>query len=207
MVANVQHAPANSMTAALEMRARTKSPRLQASPEMRESASYSRRRPFDSSGIEAVRQQRAELSSPESSRGRAASVSSKASSDKYKPPYSPSRSAHSATSFSLTSAGRETPQPYAYASSVSMSSVKSSRPGSRLRNEVQYSPADKNFDLFSFTRARLNDVPYRSQQPLDEGRLTPDDLRRQMLSMVFGWDGDIEGLIKDERMFSLFWTH
>jgi hypothetical protein len=81
-----------------------------------------------------------------------------------------------------------------------MSSVKSSRPGSRLRNEVQFSPADKHVDLFPFTRARLNDVPYRAQQPLDEARLTPDDLRRQMLSMVFGWDGDIEGLIKDERM-------
>ncbi|RDW61766.1 uncharacterized protein DSM5745_10438 [Aspergillus mulundensis] len=207
MVANVQHPPTNSMTAALDqMRARTKSPRtLQDAPEMRESgSSYSSRRraPFDASGIEAVKQQRAELSSPESSRGRAASVSSKASSDRYKPPYSPpSRSAHTATSFSLTSAGggRETPQPsFAYASSVSMSSVKSSRPGSRLRNEVQFSPADKNVDLFPFTRARLNDVPYRTQQPLDEARLTPDDLRRQMLSMVFGWDGDIEALIKDE---------
>ncbi|KAL4923150.1 uncharacterized protein BDV17DRAFT_277879 [Aspergillus undulatus] len=208
MVANVQHPPTNSMSAALDqMRARTKSgsPRaLQDPPEMRESgSSYSSRRraPFDSSGIEAVRQQRAELSSPESSRGRAASVSSKASSDKYKPPFSPpTRSAHTATSFSLTSAGggRETPQPYAYASSISMSSAKSSRPGSRLRNEVQFSPADKNVDLFPFTRARLNDVPYRSQQPLDEHHLTPDILRRQMLSMVFGWDGDIEGLIKDE---------
>ncbi|KAL5339974.1 hypothetical protein BJX70DRAFT_136775 [Aspergillus crustosus] len=208
LVANVQHPPTNSMTAALDqMRARTKSPRmLQDPPEMREpSSTYAprRRTPFDSSGIEVVKQQRAELSSPESSRGRAASVSSKASSDKYKPvPFSPpSRSAHTATSFSLTSAGggRETPQPsFAYASSVSMSSVKSSRPGSRLRNEVQFSPADKNVDLFPFTRARLNDVPYRSQQPLDETRLTPDDLRRQMLSMVFGWDGDIEGLIKDE---------
>ncbi|KAL4780324.1 hypothetical protein BJX76DRAFT_360933 [Aspergillus varians] len=207
MVANVQHPPTNSMTAALDqMRARTKSPRtLQDPPEMRESGSShsSRRRtPFDSSGIEVVRQQRADLSSPESSRGRAASVSSKASSDKYKPPFSPpTRSAHTATSFSLTSAGggRETPQPsFAYASSVSMSSVKSSRPGSRLRNEVQFSPADKNVDLFPFTRARLNDVPYRTQQPLDESHLTPDDLRRQMLSMVFGWDGDIEALIKDE---------
>ncbi|KAL2793746.1 hypothetical protein BJX66DRAFT_219488 [Aspergillus keveii] len=207
MVANVQHAPTTSMTTALDqMRARTKSPRtLQDPPEMREPTSMfaSRRTPYDPSGIETVKQQREQLSSPGSSRGRAASVSSKASSDKYKPiPFSPpSRSAHTTTSFSLTSAGggRETPQPsYAYASSVSVSSMKSSRPGSRLRNEVQFSPADKNVDLFPFTRARLNDVPYRHHQPLDEARLTPDDLRRQMLSMVFGWDGDIEGLIKDE---------
>ncbi|KAL2862209.1 uncharacterized protein BJX67DRAFT_310410 [Aspergillus lucknowensis] len=207
MVANVQHPPTNSMTAALDqMRARTKSPRtLQDPPDMREPSSMfgTRRAPFDSTGIDTVKQQRGEMSSPGSSRGRAASVSSKASSDKYKPvPFSPpSRSAHTATSFSLTSAGggRETPQPsFAYASSVSMSSARSSRPGSRLRNEVQFSPADKNVDLFPFTRARLNDVPYRPHQPLDETRLTPDDLRRQMLSMVFGWDGDIEGLIKDE---------
>lgn len=207
MVANVQHAPTNSMTSALDqMRARTKSPRaLQDPPEMRESVSSSRRRtPFDSSGIEVVRQQREQLSSPGSSHGRAASVSSKASSDKYKPSFSPpARSAHTATSFSLTSAGggRETPQPsYTYASSISMSSAKSSRAGSRLRNEVQFSPADKNADLFPFTRARLNDVPYRTQQPLNESRMMPDELRRQMLSMVFGWDGDIEGLIKDECM-------
>ncbi|KAI9369217.1 hypothetical protein BJX61DRAFT_165462 [Aspergillus egyptiacus] len=208
MVANVQHPPANAMTAALDqLRARTKSPRtLQEPPDMREPGSMfgSRRAPFDSSGIEAVKQQRADMSSPESSRGRAASTSSKASSDKYRPiPFSPpsKSAAHTATSFSLTSAGggRETPQPsFAYASSVSMSSVKSSRPGSRLRNEIQFSPADKNVDLFPFTRSRLNDVPYRPQQPLDESRMSPDDLRRQMLSMVFGWDGDIEGLIKDE---------
>ncbi|KAL2813915.1 hypothetical protein BJX63DRAFT_209257 [Aspergillus granulosus] len=207
MVANVQHPPTNSMTAALDqMRARTKSPRALQDPlEMREPTSMfaSRRTPYDPSGIETVKQQREQLSSPGSSRGRAASVSSKASSDKYKPiPFSPpSRSGHTTTSFSLTSAGggREPSQPsFAYASSVSMSSAKSSRPGSRLRNEVQFSPADKSVDLFPFTRARLNDIPYRHHQPLDETRLTPDDLRRQMLSMVFGWDGDIEGLIKDE---------
>lgn len=82
-----------------------------------------------------------------------------------------------------------------------MSSVKSSRAGSRLRNEVQMSPAEKNIvDLFPFIRARLNDVPYKSQPPFDESNLTPEDLRQQMLSMVFGWDGDIQDLIRDECM-------
>lgn len=85
-----------------------------------------------------------------------------------------------------------------------MSSVKSSRAGSRLRNEVHMSPAEKNIvDLFPFTRARLNDVPYKQAPPLDETHLTPENLRQQMLSVVFGWEGDIQDLIRDECMFSI----
>ncbi|KJK68680.1 hypothetical protein P875_00075777 [Aspergillus parasiticus SU-1] len=208
LVANVQHPPGGVLPTSEEARARGASARmLQDPPEMKESGAMfgTRRTPFDPSGIEAVRQQRAELTSPISSRSQANTVSSKASSGNYGivPFSSPSRSGHTATSFSLTSAsGRDTPQAsgasYAYASSVSMSSAKSSRAGSRLRNEVHPSPADKPMDLFPFTRERLNDVPYSRQQPLDESHLTPDDLRRQMLSMVFGWDDDIDGLINDE---------
>lgn len=211
MVANVQHLPPGVVPTSLEeARTRSMSPRtLQEAPDMRESGPLfgTRRAPYDSSGIDAVRQQRADLTSPASARSHANSVSSKASSGKYRMmPFSPpSRSGHTGTSFSMTSAsGRETPQAsgasYAYASSVSMSSVKSSRAGagSRLRNEVQLSPADKPIDLFPFTRARLNDVPYRPHRPLDESHLTPDDLRKQMLSLVFGWEGDIDGLINDE---------
>ena len=71
-----------------------------------------------------------------------------------------------------------------------------------MRNEVHLSPADKNIvDLFPFTRARLIDVPYKQQPPIDESNLTSDDLRLQMLSVVFGWDGDIQDLITDECMF------
>lgn len=47
-------------------------------------------------------------------------------------------------------------------------------------------------------QARLNDVPYKAQPPFDENHLTPDDLRQQMLSVVFGWEGDISDLIRDE---------
>lgn len=210
LVANVQHPPGGALPASEEARPRGASARmLQDPPEMKESGAMfgTRRAPFDPSGIEAVRQQRAELTSPVSSRSQANTVSSKASSGNYRivPFSSPSRSGHTATSFSLTSAsGRDTPQAsgasYAYASSVSMSSAKSSRAGSRLRNEVHPSPADKPMDLFPFTRERLNDVPYSRQQPLDESHLTPDDLRRQMLSVVFGWHDDIDELINDERM-------
>ncbi|KAJ5654197.1 hypothetical protein N7490_001200 [Penicillium lividum] len=205
MVANVQHIPIipRSVTADSQ-RSKTMSPRrLQDPPDIRE-PSTTRRTPFDSNGLDNLRQQRADLISPASSRSQTESVSSKASSGKYRGgAFSPpSRSGQTSTTFSLTSAGRDTPQPSAgfpYASSVSMSSVKSSRAGSRLRNEVQMSPAERNIvDLFPFMRARLNDVPYKSQPPFDENNLTPDDLRQQMLSVVFGWEGDISDLIRDE---------
>lgn len=203
MVANVQHLAVGSRSTASEgSQSRTMSPRrLQEPPEIREKGA-GRRTPFDTNGVEKAR---ADLISPASSRSRTESVSSKASSGKYKMdrPFSPpSRSAQSGTSFSMS--GRDTPQPsasYAYASSISMSSAKSSRAASRLRNEVHLSPAERNVvDLFPFTRARLNDVPYRQTPPLDETHLTPDDLRQQMLSVVFGWDGDIQDLLRDECM-------
>ncbi|CAL5870872.1 uncharacterized protein PFLUO_LOCUS5113 [Penicillium psychrofluorescens] len=197
MVANVQHVPVSARSVASE---EPRSRHLQDPPEIREQ--NGRRTPFKSNGID--KQQRSDLISPASSRSRTNSVSSKESSEKYptRPFSPPSRSGRSATTFSLTSTERDTPQPsasYAYASSVSMSSVKSSRAGSRLRNEVHLSPAERNIiDLFPFTRARLNDVPYKQLPPMDESHLTPDDLRRQMLNVVFGWNGDIEELIRDE---------
>jgi hypothetical protein len=211
MVANVQHAQVTSRSVASEHgRSKTMSPRRpQDRPNIREKET-GRQTPFDTNGIDSVSQQRADLISPASSRSRTESVSSKASSGRYKidRPFSPpSRSGQSATTFSLTSAGQDTPQPSAsfqYASSVSMSSVKSSRAGSRLRNEVRMSPAEKNIvDLFPFTRARLNDVPYKQAPSLDETHLTPEDLRQQMLSVVFGWEGDIQDLIRDECTFSI----
>ncbi|CAG8007279.1 unnamed protein product, partial [Penicillium nalgiovense] len=205
MVANVQHLPIMPRPGTAEgSRSRTMSPRrLQDAPDIREPPGAARRTPFDANSIESIRQ-RADLTSPASSRSRTESVSSKASSGKYnmRSFSPPSRSGQSATTFSMTSAGRDTPQAsasFAYPSSVSMSSVRSSRAASRLRNEVHLSPADKNIvDLFPFTRARLIDVPYKQQPPIDETNLTSDDLRLQMLSVVFGWDGDIQDLITDE---------
>ncbi|KAJ5587184.1 uncharacterized protein N7459_002949 [Penicillium hispanicum] len=205
MVANVQHVPVGTRSVASEgSRSRALSPRrLQDAPDIREPPTI-KRAPFDTNGIDKVRPQRTDLTSPASSRSRTESVSSKASSGKYRTrPFSPpSQAGQSGTTFSLTSAGRDTPQAsatYPYASSVSMSSMKSSRAGSRLRNEVHMSPAERNVvDLFPFTRARLSDVPYKPQPPLDESHLTSEDLRQQMLSVVFGWEGDIQDLIRDE---------
>jgi hypothetical protein len=58
----------------------------------------------------------------------------------------------------------------------------------------------QNMDLFPFTKARLSDVPFR---PTELGpERTPDDLRLNMLKVVFGWDNDIDELIRDERKLS-----
>lgn len=86
----------------------------------------------------------------------------------------------------------------------STSSATSSRYGSsHLRKEVLRSPDEshrtKNMDLFPFTKARLSDVPYRNSQLGPER--TPDDLRVNMLRVVFGWENDIEELIRDECKF------
>ena len=89
-------------------------------------------------------------------------------------------------------------------STSSLSSVSSNprsrhqRP-SRLRNEVVRSPEETTVqDLFKFTRSRLSDVPYKQPYMSDNSRLTNDDLRRQMLSTIFGWTGEIGDLIRDE---------
>ena len=83
---------------------------------------------------------------------------------------------------------------------VSSSSVTSSRSlprGSRLKQEVLRSPDDMP-DLFPHIRARLDDVPYLNPHHQDKSQLTPADLRRQMLSVVFGWEDDIDSLIQDQ---------
>jgi hypothetical protein len=91
--------------------------------------------------------------------------------------------------------------------SFSMSSVSStnsarSRPsgrGSRLRQEVLRSPEEKIIvDLFKFTKSRLSDLPYRAPQVPDGTPKSTADLRRQMLSTIFGWEGEVDGLIRDE---------
>ncbi|KAI0013184.1 hypothetical protein F4779DRAFT_440040 [Xylariaceae sp. FL0662B] len=79
------------------------------------------------------------------------------------------------------------------------SSTRSHRRPSRLRNEVLPSPDEaKVNDLFKFTRSRLHDIPYKRLPLADQTRLTNDDLRRQMLSIIFGWNSEIEDLIRDE---------
>jgi len=86
--------------------------------------------------------------------------------------------------------------------SVSMS-IRSSTSyrSSLLRQEVQRSPEESghaDIDLFPFTKARLQDIAFQPPS-YGAGPRTPDVLRQEMLRVVFGWHGDIEGLIRDER--------
>ncbi|KAG7413164.1 hypothetical protein Forpi1262_v017205 [Fusarium oxysporum f. sp. raphani] len=80
-----------------------------------------------------------------------------------------------------------------------MASSRSRRRPSRLRNEVPRSPDDnKVHDLFKFTRARLSDIPYKYAMGANSARLTNDDLRRQMLNTIFGWNKEVEDLFRNE---------
>lgn len=84
-------------------------------------------------------------------------------------------------------------------SSQSNATHRSRTRGSRLRQEVLRSPDEaKVIDLFKFTKSRLSDIPYSHPKALDNSRLTNNDLRRQMLSTIFGWDGEAEALVRDE---------
>lgn len=81
----------------------------------------------------------------------------------------------------------------------SPASSRVTRKSSRLRQEVVMSPEERPVDdLFTYTRARLNDVPYKPPRQLSESEMTPDNLRRQMLHTVFGWPEDIQDLVRDE---------
>ena len=85
-------------------------------------------------------------------------------------------------------------------SSLSTTSTTSHRRPSRLRHEVATeAPGEPRVDdLFKFTRSRLSDIPYKPPMQADQGRLTNDHLRQQMLSTIFGWHKSIEDLVVDE---------
>ncbi|KAI9728033.1 MAG: hypothetical protein M1834_007847 [Cirrosporium novae-zelandiae] len=112
---------------------------------------------------------------------------------------------HSATTFTNFSPMQNLLQPgVSYAGiggpGSQTSSTRSSRTKtSRLRQEILPSPEDQQPDLFPFTRANLSEVPYKHPlEPASSSSVTSDDLRQQMLSIVFGYDNDIEALVRDE---------
>jgi hypothetical protein len=166
---------------------------------------------LEMNAVENARQTRVDALSPLSSSTRSgtASISSRSSGHGPAPRlnnYSPSaRTGLTGTTFSMGSPqdSRHTYISGTSFTSPSTNSVTSSRSrhrkGSRLRQEVLPSPDDLPLaELFPYTRARLHDVPYKQPLPLEENQLTPENLRRQMLEVVFGWQGDIEDLIRDE---------
>ena len=160
---------------------------------------------------------RVDNSSPVSSRSRSsASASSRSSADSQKHAHGSkhsNRASRAATAVSdvtsmsfgssihtQQSSNISSRESFSISSTSSMSrEPRRHRTGSRLRHEVHPSPSDtKVVDLFKFTRARLSDIPYRHPQVLDNSHLTNHDLRRQMLSTIFGWDGEADSLVHDE---------
>lgn len=157
--------------------------------------------------IEHAQQARSDVSSPVSSRSMTESMSSRSSTNPYqyqRTQASYSSRAASGTTFSTISPsmlGRESF--FSGGSSIfpqtnSMASTGHRSRGSRLRQEVLLSPESKYVDLFPRTRARLSTVQYKPPRTLDQENTNADELRRQMLDVVFGWEDDIEPLIRDE---------
>ncbi|KAF1930930.1 uncharacterized protein M421DRAFT_99495 [Didymella exigua CBS 183.55] len=110
----------------------------------------------------------------------------------------------SGTSGTVFSSGESSYAAGASQASVSIrsgTSAGASRYGSSaLRKEVTRSPDEskktQKMDLFPFTKARLADVPFR---PAELGpERTSNDLRKNLLKVVFGWENDIDELIRDE---------
>ncbi|KAL6412747.1 hypothetical protein AUP68_03953 [Ilyonectria robusta] len=88
---------------------------------------------------------------------------------------------------------------YSMGTTSTTSSTRSRHKPSRLRHEVPRSPDDnKVHDLFKYTRTRLSDIPYKHPTVPNNSRLTNDDLRHQMLNTIFGWNKEIDDLIRDE---------
>lgn len=76
-----------------------------------------------------------------------------------------------------------------------------------LRQEIYRSPEEekaaspiREYDLFGSLRASLVSVTYESPRiGSPKGHMTEDDHRKEMLYCIFGWRGDIEHLIQDQR--------
>ena len=150
---------------------------------------------------------RQEMASPVSSTSRTDTMSSRSSDRRAYPRQIPSISsrAQSGTTFSTVSpsmVGRDSlysGTTSMYQTTASYSSAGRRSKGSRLRQEVLRSPEKEYIDLFPRTKMRLSNIAATQQpQPLDQDNLTPDELRKRMLEVVFGWNDDIEPLIRDE---------
>ena len=99
------------------------------------------------------------------------------------------------------------PVRYSGHDSISIRSVSTYAPrpphyrSSSLRNQVMRSPEDafthSAMDLFPFTKARLRGVDFRTPH-YGDGQRTAVLLQREMLSVVFGWNDNVQNLIRDE---------
>lgn len=206
MVANVQHLPIVVPPTPPEEFNRQLG--LSASESEEEVASPITRANRQVTALEAACIERAQTASPRSTRSRTESHSSQTSSTlgRYEKASSALRHDANSTVFSLGTQSQISRDPLPTSSSMtypsstqSPLSTRSGRKGSRLKQEVLPSPEERAVrELFPYTRSRLSDIPYKPPRAFDEQNLTPDDLRRQMLSVVFGWEADIQDLIRDE---------
>ncbi|QVM07884.1 hypothetical protein D8B26_002580 [Coccidioides posadasii str. Silveira] len=201
MVANVQHIPGNATSTPSEglntsmplQAALASSSANQAHRTIEELRQSTGSPPLRSTQpFEMSEANRAALRSPGSLRSR----------HHHQPRSSRSLYSGTATTFSTSSpvqSAAESVYSLRYGSSTSIVSGGSLHGGSRLRNEYLPSPADEPItELFPHTRSRLNDVPFRPLPRFNESESDPDALRRQMLHVVFGWEGDIMDLLQDE---------
>ena len=155
--------------------------------------------------IEHARNMRAQIGSPDSTMSRTESVSSRSSGGgggRYQR-NNPSVSSYAASgttfsTFSPSMIGRDSMTSPFFPRGTSVASSGRRSKGSRLRQEVLLSPEGNFVDLFPYTRARLSSLPYTQPQALDQTNSSADDLRKQMLQVVFGWEDDIEPMIRDE---------
>jgi hypothetical protein len=155
--------------------------------------------------FEAARQARIQMGSPQSYQSRESEKSGALQARaRHTPVVSPSgRTEQSVTNISVGTQSRMAPSAYGQPQQPNMSQYSPvsnrGRKGSRLKQEVLPSPETTPIlDLFPYTRARLNDVPYKPVRPGDEANLSTDSLRRQMLEVVFGWEQDASELVRDE---------
>ncbi|KAH0349359.1 hypothetical protein KCU81_g2980, partial [Aureobasidium melanogenum] len=154
--------------------------------------------------LEDEKQDRLGALSPTSSR--ASSVSSRSSNGgrrvpSYRYDKAPSSRASEAsynegTEFSF---GLPSRRPRESASVRSMSSLRSSGLRKEILRSSDEAQQTSQMDLFPYTRARLRDVPFRTPH-YGQAPRTAELLRQEMLSVVFGWNDDIESLVRDEFM-------
>ncbi|KKZ68491.1 hypothetical protein EMCG_05850 [[Emmonsia] crescens] len=225
MVANVQHIPLTSLTGQpVEVKLENVESGLTTqnlaqyqtniSGRIRSPSPASLGRPIDPNALELARQ-RAEIMSPVSTGSHTTSTSSANSYNRGVRGATSirSRSYNSGTTFSMGSPAPSMPESRTtslnYASSISTSSRRSyARGASRLRHEYVPNSSNSNnnnnsldkpiTELFPYIRSRVNNVPFQPPRPQNDGNQSPDELRKQMLHVVFGWEGDIEELIRDE---------
>lgn len=162
--------------------------------------------------MDQLEEERRDLVGPLSPVSSKASVSSRSSGgshrqvrqDKFAAGRTSVKSGYSGTMFS---AGSSVNTGHESISIRSLSSVAPSQhKSSNLKHQIFRSPDTPSqtgpTDLFPMIKARLSDVEFRPPK-YDPSHNTPDSLRKEMLSTVFGWDHDIEALIRDEREFRL----